>query len=220
MVLSTRPAAHFKLAWQRFKRHPRPFLIASLALFASWAGLEIAVVALQRWGVALNIALHIGFLFLFSGLMVGVHRMALEVVEDRPATLRDLTASLGRAPTLLGAATLYALAVLAGFLLLVLPGVYVAVRYAFFAQVIAASDASAVDALRGAGALSAGRWGSMWLGIDVALPGPRGRMQPRGRRSAGRGILRVVPGVAPGCGEPVPVARTCESWRARVVEWP
>src|SRR5436309_20190 len=69
-----------------------------LVLFASWASLELCVGTLHRFGVTLNVLLHVAFLWLFSGLMVGVHGMALDAVVVRVPRLRCLTASLERAP--------------------------------------------------------------------------------------------------------------------------
>ncbi len=50
-----------------------------------------------------------------------------------------------------------------------LPGVYVAVRYCLFGHVIAASESSAVEALREAGALTLGRWWAMGRFLAVVL---------------------------------------------------
>lgn len=129
-----------------------------LVLFSSWVGLEVAVVVLQRWGIIPNVVLHVGFLVVFSGLMVGIHRIALRAVDGETPTLSELTGFLGRGPTFLLAASLYSIVVVAGLLLLVLPGVYVAVRYALFGHALASKHASAVGALRDAAAVSRGRW--------------------------------------------------------------
>src|SRR5258708_23816489 len=61
---------------------------------------------------------------------------------------------------------LYLVAVAAGLALLVVPGVYLAVRYAFFGNVLAARPASALDALREAAALSRDRW---WMVFRLLL---------------------------------------------------
>jgi uncharacterized membrane protein len=108
--------------------------------------------------LALNVLLHLAFLVVFSGLTVGLHGMALEAVDGHSPSLSSLTAQLARGPSYLLALWLYCTAVAAGLLLLVVPGVYLAVRYAFFGNVLAAQPASALDGLRGAGSLSRGRW--------------------------------------------------------------
>jgi hypothetical protein len=149
---------HLRIAWCAFEAHWRVFVLATLVLFGAWAGLELAVATLHRLGVALNVVLHLAFLVLFSGLMVGFHGIALQAIEGRAPTLKDLTGLLARGPTVLLAWCLYCLAVAAGLVLLVVPGVHIAVRYSLFGHVLASRQASALDALREAGSLAQGRW--------------------------------------------------------------
>jgi hypothetical protein len=56
---------HFRFAWVTFNANWQLFVIAVLVLFGSWVSLEVTVAAVHRWGVLPNVALHIGFLFLF-----------------------------------------------------------------------------------------------------------------------------------------------------------
>jgi uncharacterized membrane protein len=166
MTLSARP--HFKLAWRAFKAHPRVFVASMLVLFGSWVTLELSVVALQRFGAALNVFLHLAFLFLFSGLMVGLHRIALDVVDGGVPQLKRLFSSLDRGPAYLIAFCLYFVSVVVGLLLLVVPGGYVAIRYILFGQVLATQRVGALEALREAATLIRGRWWAMyrfWLAV-------------------------------------------------------
>jgi hypothetical protein len=117
----------------------------------------------------LNVLLHLAFLVLASGLMVGIHSMAMEVVDGRMPHLKLLTASLERGPRYLLAFCLYFLSVVVGLLLLVVPGVYVAVRYALFGQVFATKQTSTLGALRDAGSLSRGQWWAMCRVLVAAL---------------------------------------------------
>ncbi len=167
MAISTTP--HFQIAWRAFKAHWRVFVISMLVLFASWVILELSVVALHRFGVVLNVLLHLAFLVLASGLMVGIHSIAMEVVDGRMPHLRLLTGSLARGPRYLLAFCLYFISVVVGLLLLVVPGVYVAVRYALFGQVLATKQTSTLGALRDAGSLSRGQWWAMCRVVVAAL---------------------------------------------------
>lgn len=156
-------STHLRIAWRLYKLHRRVLIPSVLVLFGSWACLELSVVALHRLGVVLNVVLHLAFLILFSGLMVGLHRIALQALENAHApTLKSLTAWLARGPSYLLALCLYLTAVAAGLALLVVPGVYLAVRYAFFGHVLAGRPASALDALREAASLSRGRWWTLF----------------------------------------------------------
>lgn len=103
--------------------HWRVFVPSVLVLFASWVCLELAVITLHRFGIVLNVVLHLAFLLLFSGLMVGMHSMAVEVIDGRVPTLRSLTDLLERGPSYLLALCLYFAAVVGGLVLLVVPGI-------------------------------------------------------------------------------------------------
>jgi uncharacterized membrane protein len=140
-----------------------------LILFASWVVLEVAVVTLQRFGIVVWLVLHLAFFVFFSGLLAGLHRMALETVEGKAPRLANLTALLGRGPTVLLAFSIYLVAVLSGLVLLVVPGIYVAVRYALFGQILAARSTTALEALRDAAALAEGRWWMLCLFLLLVL---------------------------------------------------
>jgi len=132
-----------------------------LILFASWASLELAVFMLHQWGLFPNLVLHLAFLVLFSGLLVGLQRIALQVVDGQVPTVKALFALLKRGPSFLLALCLYIIGVSCGLVLLVLPGVYVAVRYAPFGYVVASRRVSGLQALREAEALTQDRWWKM-----------------------------------------------------------
>jgi hypothetical protein len=165
---------HIRVAWHAFKAYWRVFVASVLILFGSWLCLELSVIALQRFGVAVNVGLHVAFLFVFSGLMVGIHRMALEVFDGQRPTLAALTRILDRGPSYLLASVVYFALVGVGLLLFIAPGFYLAVRYSLFGHVIAASRASAWEALRVAASVSDGRWWQLCcllailLGLNIA----------------------------------------------------
>jgi uncharacterized membrane protein len=154
----TEPAAPpFRTGWRAFRSHPGVYVAAMLILFASWVALELAVVALHRFGIVPWIVLHLAFLWFASGLMLGLHGIALQAVDGKEPALRELTALLPRASAFLLGLCIYGLAVVVGLALLVVPGIYLAGRYALFGQALAARPLSALGALREAAALSAGR---------------------------------------------------------------
>jgi hypothetical protein len=140
-----------------------------LILFGSWVALELAVVALHRFGIVVWLVLHLAFLLLFSGLLVGYYGIALQAADGKAPNLTDLTALLKRSPTFLLAFCIYSVAVVGGLVLLVVPGIYVAVRYALFGQVLATRPASALEALGDAAALSHGRWWTICRMVLMAL---------------------------------------------------
>jgi hypothetical protein len=149
---------HLRTAWGAYRANWRTFMAGSLALIASWLTLEAAVFMTMRLGVIPWLALHIAFLVIFSGLLVGMHHMALEAIDGAPPNWRDLTQSIGYGPTLLVAASIHALAIAVGLLVLVVPGVYLSVRWSLHPQVIAAGRVSVAGALRDAARLTRHSW--------------------------------------------------------------
>jgi hypothetical protein len=140
-----------------------------LILFASWVALELAVFSLHRLGIVVWLILHLLFLFLFSGLMVGFFDLTLRAADGDAPNLTLLTASLRRGPAFLLAVCIYSAAVLIGLMLFVMPGIFVAVRYAFFGHVLAVRPVSALEALRHAATLSHGRWWTIFRFALIAL---------------------------------------------------
>jgi hypothetical protein len=169
IVMTDSATLHFQNAWKTFRSHPRVFVSSMLILFGSWAALEVAVVALQRFGVVVWFILHLAFFVFFSGLMVGLHRMALETLDGKAPRLANLIALLGRGPTFLLAFCIYSAGVVVGLVLLVVPGIYVAVRYALFGQILATTSTTAPQALRNTAALSEGRWWTLFPLLLMAL---------------------------------------------------
>jgi hypothetical protein len=153
-----RVTPHFQTGWRLFRSHASVFVISMLLLFLSWVVLEIAVVFLHQFGFTVWLLLHLGWLFLFSGMLVGTHAMALKSVDGEIPRMRDLFASLARGPAYLLALVIYCLVVSCGLVLLILPGIYLAVRYCLFAQIITDTSASALPALQRAAALAGGNW--------------------------------------------------------------
>ena len=164
--MSDRVTSHFETGWRLFKSRASVFVVSMLLLFLSWVSVEIAVVFLHRLGFAVWLVLHLAWLFLFSGMLVGLHVMALKSVDGENPRVGDLFGSLERGPAYLFALSIYCLTVSGGLVLLIVPGIYLAIRYCLFAQIITDTSASALSALRKAAALARGSWaplGSLFL---------------------------------------------------------
>ncbi len=156
--MPNRVTSHFEIGWCLFKSHASIFVVSMLLLFLSWVVLEVAVIFLQRLGLTVWLVLHLGWLFLFSGMLVGLHVMALKSVDGEIPRVGNLFGSLERGPAYLLALGIYCLAVSGGLVLLIVPGIYLAIRYCLFAQVITDTSASALAALRKAAGLAHGNW--------------------------------------------------------------
>jgi hypothetical protein len=167
--MSDRVTPHFETGWRLFKSHASVFVVSMLLLFLSWVVLEIAVVFLHRLGLAVWLVIHLVWLFLFSGMLVGLHVMALKSVDDEIPRVGDLFGSLERGPAYLLALSIYCLAVSGGLVLVIVPGIYLAIRYCLFAQVITDTSASALAALRKAAALAHGNWAPLGALFFIAF---------------------------------------------------
>jgi hypothetical protein len=95
--MSDRVKSHFETGWRLFKSRAGVFVVSMLLLFLSWVVLEIAVVFLHRPGLAVWLMLHLAWLFLFAGMLVGLHLMALKSVDAEVPRVGDLFGSLERA---------------------------------------------------------------------------------------------------------------------------
>jgi hypothetical protein len=166
MKLSIRTSLGF--GWTAFRARPGFFAGIFATLLASWAGLEVLVVASQRLGVGVNLGLHLLFLLFFSGLKLGLFRIALATHDGGTPAYDDLFASLRGGPRLLGAGLLYLLGVIVGLAALVVPGVYVAMRFSQFGFAMAADDLEIAASFRRSGELTRGALPTL-LGFSAAL---------------------------------------------------
>ena len=164
-----RVTSHFETGWRLFRSHAGVFVVSMLLLFLSWVVLEVAVIFLHRLGFVVWFVLHLAWLFLFSGMLVGLHVMALKSVDAEIPRVGDLFASLERGPAYLLALSIYCLAVSGGLVLLIVPGIYLAIRYCLFAQLIADTSAPALSALRKAAALAHGNWAPLGALFFIAF---------------------------------------------------
>ncbi len=164
--LSIRGALGF--GWTAFRT--RPGLCAGIfgTLFAAWALLEIFVVATHRLGVGVNLGLHLLFLLFFSGLKLGFFRIALSLEAGGAPGYGDLFASLAGGPRLLGVGLLYLSGVILGIGALVVPGVYLAMRFSQVGFAMAAEDLGVGASLRRSAELTRGALPEL-LGFSALL---------------------------------------------------
>lgn len=156
--MSSSPVFHVRAGWRVFWAAPRVLVISELLLFGSWVILETSVMLLHRFGPLPNILLHLAFLWVFFGLLAGMHGIAHDLLDGGAPDVRRLASRLDRGLTFLLALCLYLLAVAVGLVLMVAPGIHVAARYALFGHSLAERRTSALGALREAGSVSRGRW--------------------------------------------------------------
>ena len=153
--MSDRVRSHFQIGWRLFKAGAGVFVVSMGLLFLS--GIVVALLVLHRSGFAVWLIALLAWLLVCSGMIVGLHAMALKSVDGRAPRVDDLFGSLVLGPAYLLALAFYCAAVSLGFALLIVQGIYLAVRYCLFAQIITVKSAGPLAALRDAAVLARGR---------------------------------------------------------------
>lgn len=101
---------------------------------------------------------------------MAVVRISLRFNKGETAELEDLWMGYPKFLGFFAAYLLYGLLVLAGFILLIIPGIYWAVKYQFYAYFIMERDMAPIEALKASGEITRGSWWNLfWLGILSGL---------------------------------------------------
>ena len=154
-----------KFGWQSFKTRPgfyiAFFVVAYLitlvpnALMSYFSGKGadgLAFVFLVvTWVVSLLVA-------------IGMMRLSLNVADKKTASWNDLTAQANLFGKVLGASILYGLIVMAGTILLIIPGIIWAIKYSQFLFVILdEKDIGMMDSLKRSGEITQGAKGMLFV---------------------------------------------------------
>ncbi len=125
-------------------------------IIAFVALISLALLVLQYW------------LQILTG--IGLIRIQLNTIDDKPAEFAQLFNSEGVFWTYFGASILYGLIVLGGILLLIIPGIYWAIKYQFTLNLVVDKKLSPVEALRESGKITQGhKWWLLGFGIVLGL---------------------------------------------------
>jgi len=143
-------------AWSTFKKRYGLFSAVLLTIFAAWIGLEIAVIGGQRFGILLWTVAHLVFLLLFASVEIGFLQTCLRLYDGREPKTVDAFAHWWLGLKFLAGQILFLLVVAIGLLLLVVPGVYLGVRYALFGFCMADTGADLTYSFRQSAILTAG----------------------------------------------------------------
>jgi hypothetical protein len=124
--------------------------------------LWISIFSLLNWVVSTFIGL-------------AVIRIVLRFNRGETAEYEDMWMGYPKFLDFLVGSILYGLLVLAGFILLIVPGIYWAVKYQFFGYCIMDRDVGPVEGIKMSGRITKGSWWNLfWLGILQGLIGMAG----------------------------------------------
>jgi hypothetical protein len=151
-------------AWELMKRHFGTLIAVGVICFGIGIGFSILInvpvavmqagaskaelahpsAGVQAYRVLATIAQQI--LELFLGL--GLARIGLNIVSDKPVDIGMLFGEGRKLGSAILASILYALMVIVGLVLLVVPGIYLALRFGQYKYAIVDKDLGAIDALK------------------------------------------------------------------------
>ena len=115
-----------------YGRRWRLFTSVLLAMLGAWVVVEVLVFTTQSLGILAWALEHIAFLLCFASIEVGLLRISLALEDGRNARLADAFNQFSFAPGFLAGQLLYLAMVVAGLVLLVVPGILLAARFALF----------------------------------------------------------------------------------------
>ena len=127
-----------------------------LTILGAWVALEIVVIAGQRFGILWWVVMHLAFLIFVAGVEVGLLQICLSLCDGAEPTFADTFTHLALGPRFLAGQMLYLLMAVIGLLLLIVPGVYLALRYALFGFCMAAGETNLICSFKQSAILSAG----------------------------------------------------------------
>jgi uncharacterized membrane protein len=146
----------FKIASPILKKRFGLLTAVLLTVFGAWVVLEIVVISGQRFGILLWAAAHVGFLIFATGVEVGFLQICLALCDGDKPTYSDAFTQLILGPKFLAGQILYLLMILIGLLLLVVPGIYLGVRYALFGFCLATGETNLMRSFQRSAILSTG----------------------------------------------------------------
>lgn len=90
----------------------------------------------------------LGFSVLSLFLEIGAIKIILKLVDGKKADIKELWAYPQYLLRMIGASIIYCLILVLGFILLIIPGIYLAIRLQFYSYYIIDKDAGAIDSLK------------------------------------------------------------------------
>jgi uncharacterized membrane protein len=123
------------------------------------------------WIYAVIIGGLIGWIPIVGSLIhAGFIRITLNVSDGEKPDAMDLFGEVDKWVRVFFGSILYGLIVLGGLILLIVPGIYWAIKYFFFFYYIVDKDMGTMESLRASGELTNGhKWSLLWLWIVLIL---------------------------------------------------
>ena len=146
----------FDFAWPIFKQRLGLFTAVLLTILGAWVVLEIVVIAGQRFGIWLWAVMHLSFLIFVAGVELGLLQICCAFSDGKAPKFADTFVHLPLGPKFLAAQILYLSMVVIALPLLVVPGAYLAARYALFGFCFAGGETNLLRCFQQSAILSKG----------------------------------------------------------------
>jgi uncharacterized membrane protein len=177
--------AAFRFGWERFKENAGPLVAAALAVFAvnlvfnavgsGLEGLAATVVGLASYVVSQLIA--VGWIF-----------MSLKVHDGKPITVGDLFTRTDLLLPYILASILFGIMFAVGLVLLIVPGIIVALVFGLYGYALVDRNLGVTEALRASADLTRGHRGELFV-FGLAVIG----LNLLGALALGIGLLVTAP---------------------------
>jgi len=178
----------FVVSYPIFKKRLVLFTTVLLTLFGAWVALEIVVITGQRFGIVLWSIAHLVFLIFFAGMELGFLQICFALYDGREPKFAEAFEHLALGANFLAGQILYLLMVAIGLLFLVVPGVYLGVRYSLFGLCMVAGETNLMRCFRQSAILSSGSMRRLfWIFVVVLL------FNALGASLLGLGLFITVP---------------------------
>ena len=135
-----------KQSWELVKKNARLIALLMVA-FVGYQVIQGVVQGFFKYS-ALSVIVSLAFTVLTLFFEIGFLKIVLKLVDSQKADINELWAYPQYLLRMIGASIIYGLIVVAGFILLVVPGIYLALRLQFYSYYIIDKDAGAIDSLR------------------------------------------------------------------------
>jgi uncharacterized membrane protein len=150
--------------WDAYKRHLVALMggAAVLAIF----GLMLTFMEQSGMGLALY---YILFLFVYPVIWVGWYYICLRAVRGEKTSVGDLMVPLSRYGPVWVSYILFILALMAGILLLVIPGIILYLKYGFFGFAVMDKKCGGMEALKYSGKITKGHKGKLLIFVLLVI---------------------------------------------------
>lgn len=175
-----------KKGWEKTKQHAS-FLVKILLVFIL-ISIVSSVVNLTMEGSAIALLVSIALTVVQTVFEIGFITIGLDIVDGKKPDFKDFYSHYPLFLPFFLTSLIFGILVIVGFILLIVPGIYLAVKYQFVSFVVVDKKLSYWTAIKKAGELTEGKWMQIFL-FDLALVG----LNLLGLLALGVGLILTIP---------------------------